>query len=64
MIINIFSAYVVPPFKDINNPAFLQEWRLNLDAEAYENVLMQICLNLLMENKFNVMIAACTDQPQ
>ena len=64
MIINIFSAYVVPPLKDINNPAFLQEWRLNLDAEAYENVLMQICLNLLMENKFNVMIAACTDQPQ
>ena len=36
MIINIFSAYVVPLLKDINHLAFLQEWKLNLDAEAYE----------------------------
>ena len=36
MIINIFSAYVVPLLKYINHPAFLQEWKLNLDAAAYE----------------------------
>ena len=37
MIIKIFSAYVAPLLKDINHPAFLQEWKLNLDAEAYEH---------------------------
>ena len=62
--INIFSAYVVPLLKDINNPAFLQEWKLNLDAGAYENYLMRICLYLLMENKLIVTIATCTGQPQ
>ena len=36
MIINIFSAYVVPPLKDINHPALLQERKLNLDAAAYK----------------------------
>ena len=36
MIINIFSAYVVPLLKDINHLALLQEWKLNLDAAAYE----------------------------
>ena len=37
MIINIFSAYVVPLLKYINHPALLQEWELNIDAAAYEN---------------------------
>ena len=36
MIINIFSAYVVPLLKDINHPELLQEWKLNIDAAAYE----------------------------
>ena len=35
MIINIFSEYVEPLLKDINHPALLQEWKLNLDAAAY-----------------------------
>ena len=39
IIINIFSAYVVPPLKDINNHELLQEWKLNLDAAAYEKQL-------------------------
>ena len=39
MIINIFSAYVVPLLKDINHYAFLQEWKLNLDAAAYEKYI-------------------------
>ena len=37
MIVKIFSAYVVPLLKDINHPALLQEWKLNIDATAYEN---------------------------
>ena len=36
MIINIFSEYVAPLLKDINNPALLQEWKLNIDAAEYE----------------------------
>ena len=36
IIINIFSAYFVPLFKDINHPALLKYWKLNLDADAYE----------------------------
>ena len=36
MMINIFSAYIVPLLKYIKNPALLQEWKLNLDSAAYE----------------------------
>ena len=36
MIINTFSAYVVPLLKDINHLALLQEWKLDTDAAAYE----------------------------
>ena len=36
MIINIFSAYVVPLLKHINHPKLLQEWKLNIDAAEYE----------------------------
>ena len=36
MIIKIFSSYVVPLLKDINNPALLQERKLNIDTAAYE----------------------------
>ena len=34
--INIFRTYVVPLLKDTNHPAFLQYWKLNLDAAVYE----------------------------
>ena len=33
--ITIFSTYVTPQIKEINHPAFLQEWKLNLDAAEY-----------------------------
>ena len=36
MIINIFSAYVVPLLKYINHPVLLQEWKINIDTSAYE----------------------------
>ena len=34
MRINIFSVYVGPLLKYINDPALLQEWKVNLNAEA------------------------------
>ena len=34
--INIFNTYIAPKIKEINHPAFLQEWKLNLDAAEYE----------------------------
>ena len=64
MIINIFSAYVVPLLKDINHPALLQEQKLNIDTAEYENILILTCLNLLIKNKLIVVIATCTVQPQ
>ena len=39
IIINIFSAYVVPLLKGINHPALFQYWKLNLDAAAYERTI-------------------------
>ena len=33
---NIFSTYVEPLLNYINNPALVQEWKLNLDDPSYE----------------------------
>ena len=33
---NILNTYVTPQIKEINHPAFLQEWKLNIDAAEYE----------------------------
>ena len=32
----IFNTYVTLQIKEINHPAFLQEWKLNIDAAEYE----------------------------
>ena len=37
---NIFSTYVELLLNYINNPALVQEWKLNLDDPVYENKLM------------------------
>ena len=34
----IFNTYVTPQIKEINHPAFLQEWKLNIDAAEYEKI--------------------------
>ena len=34
--INIFSTYVTTQIKEINHPAIIQEWKLNIDAAKYE----------------------------
>ena len=64
MIIKIFSSYVEPLLKYINNHVLFQEYKLNIDAAAYEKKLMLTCLNLLIKNKLIVMIATFTVQPQ
>ena len=33
---SIFNTYGTPQIKEINHPAFLQEWKLNLDVAEYE----------------------------
>ena len=33
----LFSTYVTPQIKEINNPEIIQEWKLNIDAAEYEN---------------------------
>ena len=32
----IFSTYVTPHIKEIKHPAFLQDWKLNIDTKKYE----------------------------
>ena len=33
---NIFNTYVKPLLNYINHPELVQEWKLNIDAPAYE----------------------------
>ena len=32
----IFNTHVTPQIKEINHPAFIKEWKLNIDATEYE----------------------------
>ena len=64
MIINICSAYVVPLLKFINHPEFIQEWKLNLDAAAYEKNIDAKLSKTSDKDKFIVMIVTCTGQPK
>ena len=59
----IFSTYVKPQIKEINHPALLQEWRLNIDAADYEQ---NIYANLYKPMKKNhiVLIVVITGQHQ
>ena len=54
MIINIFSAYFEPLLKDINHPALLKEWKLNLDAADYERNIDANLYKPSFKNKFNL----------
>ena len=51
---NIFSAYVEPLLNDIKHPVFIQAWRLNIDAELYEN---QIDDNVYKTSVFKILVA-------
>ena len=33
---NTFTTYVEPFLEDINHPALIQEWKLNVDSASYE----------------------------
>ena len=35
----LFSTYVTPQIKDINNPEIIQKWKLNIDAAKYEKYM-------------------------
>ena len=52
-IINIFSEYVEPLLKDINHPALLQEWKINLDATEYERNIDANLYKPSEKKKFN-----------
>ena len=32
----LFGTYVTPQIKEINHPAIIQEWKLNIDGAEYE----------------------------
>ena len=49
----IFSAYVAQQIKEIHHPAFLQEWKLNLDSVEYENNMKANMYKPSVKNKFN-----------
>ena len=49
----IFNTYVPPQTKEINHPAFLQEWKLNIDAAEYENNIEANMYKPYEKNRFN-----------
>ena len=51
--INIFSTYFSPQIKEIHHPALLQERKLNLDAEEYENNMKANMYKPSEKKKFN-----------
>ena len=63
MIINIFSAYVVPMLKISIIIHCFKNGKLILIMQSMKKILMLKCLTLLIKNKFIVIIATCTGQP-
>ena len=59
----IFSTYVTPQIKEINHTAFLQEWKLNIDAAEYE-INMKANIYKPSEKKLIVLIITNTGQHQ
>ena len=51
--ITIISTYVTPQIKEINHPALLQEWKLNLDAAKYEKYMKANMYEPSEKEKFN-----------
>ena len=47
---NLFSTYVTPQVKEINHPAIVQEWKLNIDSAEYKNIWQKIIDPLKKEN--------------
>ena len=50
--------------KDINHPALLQEWKLNIDSAAYEKQIYDNVYKPSEKNILVIMIETCTIQPQ
>ena len=49
----IFNTYVKPQIKEINHPAFLQEWKLNIDAANYGKTVKANMYKPSVKNKSN-----------
>ena len=54
---NIFSTYVTPQMKEINHPAIIQEWKLNIDASDYERNMAE---NYRPSEKNNLIVMLIT----
>ena len=61
---SIFSEYVEPLLKDINHPALIQEWKLNLDAADYERNIDANMYKPSEKRNLIVMIVTRTGQHQ
>ena len=59
--INIFSEYVEPLLNNINHPALLQEWKLNIDAAEYK---INIYANLYKPSENKLIVIIVTDAGQ
>ena len=64
MIIKIFIVYFVPLLKKINHLELHQEWKLNIDAAAYEKNIDANLSKNSDKDKVIVMIVTCTGQPK
>ena len=64
MKVNIFSAYDIPLLKYINHPTLIQQWKLNLDAAAYEKNIDANTSKPSNENTLIVTIVTCSGQPK
>ena len=60
--ITIFSAHVAPKIKEIHHPAFLQEWKLNLDSVEYENNMKANMYKPSVKGDFIVLVVMITGQ--
>ena len=49
----IFNTFVTPQIKEINHPAFLQEWKLNIDTAEYEKNMKAIMYKPYEKKKIN-----------
>ena len=47
----LFHQYHIPLLKYIEHPAFITEWKKNIDSVSYENIYKQIYIKLPSNKK-------------
>ena len=58
----LFDEYHLPLLKDIDHPAFIEEWKQNIDTADYEKNQNKKKTNHQRRKKFIVIVALLTDQ--